>query len=140
MREQWEEKVLQASGKSSLKELERPVDGRKHGYPLLGDFKGSSPKSRDIPPLAVSLVFTESFDEDKMIVLKESVAEWTMKVPCPPADSFSSSSLLDLRVTKGEASFCVDLHLLRNVAEIRRLQLEHPDIEKWTLFLSLIHI
>ena len=133
-REQWEKRVLSDSESTKLKDLERSVEGRGHTYPLLGRAISATSAPMEPPDWGVRISLLEAFDEHKMLALNENVTELKFGEPSPLAKKSSLSTFLDATLVDKEAFVGVDLNLLRNIAEIRRLQQEHPEVEYWTLF------
>ena len=127
--ENWEKRVLKGSEAGSLTELEAPLQGTDSTYPMLGE---------DTQPAAAveklswttRIVLPEAFSEAQMDALRDSLTEVRL------GESVSEeplNSAIEATRVGDEGRVRVDLSLLRNVAEIRKLRADHPDLKKWAL-------
>lgn len=123
----WNARVLRESGEEDLDRLEASVPGSHARYPLLGEERGGLEEPSQLQ--WTTRVVLERFPEQGF----EPPDQWLEVVAGKPLRGEHLESLLRVVRVDGEAFVTVDLHLLRNVAEIRRLRETHPDIECWVL-------
>lgn len=127
----WQETVLKSAGLSSLQELEAPLPGGDQTYPLLGGEESVSTDLREEFTWRVRVVLVDEPDSEYGKVFREAAQEVRVGTSLEVGEPLSSC----LKVTRFEdtAEIQVDLLLLRNLAEIRRLKAAHPDVREWTL-------
>lgn len=127
--EKWEKKVLKGSEAEKLSELEAPLLGTDSTYPMLGE---------DTQPAAVverfrwttRIVLCEAFSEAQMEALRDPLTEVRLG---ESVSEMPLESAIEATRVGDEGRVRVDLSLLRNVAEIRKLRADHPGVEKWVL-------
>ncbi len=104
---------------------------RDRSYPLLGS--ELDPRDLQAEPTAwvLRVVLAQAYDGDRRRALDDSMAEVIEESVVGPGVALES--FLDVSVNEAEARVCVDLEILRNVAEIARLKAAHPEVEAWVL-------
>lgn len=130
--EQWKREVVGAQG-GELSQHESSLGPTDATYPLLGleDIAGLEPARASLS-WRVRIASDEEFESSQLLALQEFGTEIV-----------ASSSLMDesgtltsyLRVAKRghEALVRVDLNILKNIAEIRRLKALHTEFDSWVL-------
>ena len=103
----------------------------KDGYPILGEEQALGEGTLPLRGWRVRVVLREPLDKERLTALSEGVAEVLVAPASGESEPLPSS--LSVRRAGGEARVEADLQMLRNVAEIRRLQTSHPDITTWVL-------
>lgn len=127
--EHWEKKVLKGTEAENLSQLEAPLPGTDSTYPMLGEDSELVPEV-DRLTWSTRIVLSEAFSDEQMEALRDSTTEVRLdgSVSEEPLESAVRASRVG-----GEGRIRVDLSLLRNVAEIRKLRANHPDIKEWVL-------
>ena len=127
--EGWKKKVLKGTEAENLSKLEAELPGTDATYPLL--VPDSEPNS--LPghlEWKTRIVLGQAFQEHQMEALRDAFTEVCLG---EPADEEPLESCLQASRAGREGRVRVDLSLLKNVAEIRRLRAAHPQIETWVL-------
>jgi hypothetical protein len=126
----WEKAVLKGSEDSQLSVLESPVEGSKTTYPLLGS--ELAPPGHDLARFdwRVRVVVNEPIDVQTMSDLADSEIE---VLEAQELAELPLESSLQAFKTEVEGRVKVDLHLLKNITEIRRLKGQNPDLKDWAL-------
>lgn len=121
---------MDGSDASRLSELESPVEGSRATYPLC-TAEGEAEESPAEPfDWRVRVVVNENLSDQEKAALVDSETELT---EVRNLDEAILPSLLEASRTAQEGRVAVDLRILRNIAEIRRLQVEHSDLKTWVL-------
>ena len=126
----WEKAVLKGSEGSPLSDLESSVEGSDATYPLLGSDKEAS--SQDIARFhwRVRVVAAEASNLDDLAFLRDSETD---VIQAKELAEQPLSSSLQAHKDQDEGRVRVDLNLLKNITEIRRLMLQNPDLKTWVL-------
>lgn len=124
----WQNKIVPEG--QSLLSLERPVEGTSTTYPLLSSVSQLA-ETTERRTWSVRVVLNSALSESKMTALAESVEDVRVRSSEPEDEVLES--LLRVEKRGAEARIWTDLLMLRNLAEIQRLQSCHPEIEIWTL-------
>ncbi|HIB66320.1 MAG TPA: hypothetical protein EYO33_14695 [Phycisphaerales bacterium] len=103
----------------------------KDGYPILGEEQAVGGESLSQKTWKVRVVLRESLDEERLTALSEGVAQ--VLVAPSSGETESLKSCLRVRKEGSEARIEADLQMLRNMAEIQRLQTAHPEVATWVL-------
>lgn len=128
-RSDWETAVLK-SGASKLSELEAPLSEGGPTYPLLGPDDEGAEESAESFPWRVRVVLNGTFDSEQLASLKD-----------PNTEVVEAEDLREERLSSGlegsrsgdEGRVRVDLKMLKNLTEIRKLRSEHPELRTWVL-------
>lgn len=131
LKQEWTDLVLKGTADGSLSKMEAPIPGGTGTYPLLGVEDRSSSFVTSPNTWSLRLVVRENFSEEQLSALCEftdSFARFEEKTGSESIDSF-----LEVERVNTECYLKVDLNLLRNISEIKRLQGLHPEIETWVL-------
>lgn len=116
--------------KSVGTQAEASVTGSTAHYPLLGDERLDETESPS-KGWWVKVLVRESYSESERSALSEGVGSLEDYADRPEGQKMES--LLPVSLIGDEARVEVDLQVLRNIAEIRRLKAARPDILRWTL-------
>lgn len=126
---EWEA-LLGGPSNRTVAELEKSVCDSTANYPLLGT-EGQPTRPGEPLSWTVRVVLNEKLEENQMKALEDLVGEIVISSDGLAGDQLDS--FLETFVTGNECRVATDLNLLRNVAEIKRLQGRHPKIETWVL-------
>ena len=127
--ENWAKKVLKGTEAENLSQMEAPLPGTDTTYPMLGEDARCEAVVEQLS-WTTRIVLAEAFSEAQMEALRDPLTEVRL------SESVSEESLESaVRATRvgDEGRVRVDLSLLRNVAEIRKLRADYPDLKEWVL-------
>jgi hypothetical protein len=125
----WEGAVLKGPD-ARLSDLEAAVDGSKATYPLLGPDGEVSGLPLDSFDWRVRVVLTAPLDANEVAAMRDSDTD---VIETEEIDEQPLSSSVTASRTGSEGRVTVDLNLLRNITEIRRLQEHYSDLKTWVL-------
>lgn len=132
--DKWRDTVLTAAGVEKLEDLEAPLPGSDKTYPILvADVDVQPQPTEKADRWGVRVVLSEPLGEEAMEALRESTAEVVVRTGPPDTEEAPVEGPLSVTYSGGEARVVVDLNLLRNVAELRRLRESSDGSLRWIL-------
>lgn len=132
--ERWKREVVGAGGgELQAHELSLGLRGSTYTYPLLGEEDVEGPeRSQNSLSWRVRIVSAEDFEDSQLVALREFGTE-IVSASSLEKEGGSLASFLKVAKRGREAVIRVDLNMLKNISEIRRLKIAHPEIESWVL-------
>lgn len=131
---EWQAAVLSNSGAGDLLSMEKRLPGAKQTYPLLVEETIPTAEASLQPHRwSIRVVTTFPYDGEKKEALLDGGVQMVDVGQESRQDFESAESCLELRIGRSQARLKVDLNILRNISEIKRMRTRHPEIHSWIL-------